>query len=287
MLSLTDFSKIVFGKEAEDFDGILMHPDQNDAFWQTRYGGYEAHDAVKNANIPILFITVFYDRYTGGIFHMWNTMEESTKSKSALVVTPYDHGSYMAYDNTQTISFRNGNLEGYQSNFAVKWFNAARGGHKPPFAPGNITYYRLFDEKWATETTWKADNKMTIPLGKGEITYLYNPYHSTAFKGGLSNHFGGSDYQDEPGKRYDIKTFYSEEFEKDIFVKGKMKARVLVKSDCEDTCFYVRLSIAKKEGDYGLRDDITKISNFDQSYQPNTEIALDFTFDEIAFQVKK
>lgn len=66
-----------------------------------------------------------------------------------------------------------------------------------------------------------------------------------------------------------------------------MKARVLVKSDCEDTCFYVRFNIAKKEGDYGLRDDITKISNFDQSYQPNTEIALDFTFDEIAFQVKK
>ena len=56
MLPLSDFSKTVFGEEAEDFNEILKHPDREDPFWQTRYGGGEAHDAIKHANIPILLV---------------------------------------------------------------------------------------------------------------------------------------------------------------------------------------------------------------------------------------
>ena len=66
-----------------------------------------------------------------------------------------------------------------------------------------------------------------------------------------------------------------------------MKAKLKVKSDREDTCFYMRLSICKEEGDLGLRDDITKISNFTDNYIKGSEIDVDFTFDPIAFTVKK
>ena len=61
MLPLSEFSKTVFGERAEDFDEILKHPDRHDAFWRTRFGGGEAHDAIKHADIPILLITGFYD----------------------------------------------------------------------------------------------------------------------------------------------------------------------------------------------------------------------------------
>ena len=47
------FSKTVFGECAEDFDEILRHPKRDDPFWNTRFGGGEAHDAIKHANIPI------------------------------------------------------------------------------------------------------------------------------------------------------------------------------------------------------------------------------------------
>ena len=76
-------------------------------------------------------------------------------------------------------------------------------------------------------------------------------------------------------------------FEEDTFVKGKMTARLRVRSDCEDTCFYIRLSLCKEEGYYGLRDDINQISNFAQSYVPGEEIEMDFSFDEHAFVIKK
>jgi predicted acyl esterase len=128
---------------------------------------------------------------------------------------------------------------------------------------------------------------MTFKLGEGEKTYTYNPYAPATFKGGLSTNFGGNAWQDEPNSRYDIISTFTPEFKEDTFIKGKMKAKLCVKSDCEDTCFYVRISLVKEQGDYGLRDDITQISNFSVDYKPNTEIELDFSFDEHAFVAKK
>ena len=119
------------------------------------------------------------------------------------------------------------------------------------------------------------------------MTYKYNPYAPASFKGGLSANFGGNEWQDEPNSRYDIISVYTPEFEEDTYIKGKIRARLRVSSDCEDTCFYMRLSLSKEEGDYGLRDDINQISNFDPEYTPNGEIEMDFTFDEHAFLVKK
>ena len=107
------------------------------------------------------------------------------------------------------------------------------------------------------------------------------------FKGGLSANFGGNSWQDAPNSRYDIVNFYTPEFDKDVFVKGKMKAKLKVSSDCEDTCFYIRLSLCKIEGDYGLRDDINQISNFNVDYKQNEELEMDFSFDEHAFVIHK
>ena len=49
----------------------------------------------------------------------------------------------------------------------------------------------------------------------------------------------------------------------------------------------MRLSLSMEEGDYGLRDDINKISNFVPDYKPNDKVEMDFTFDEHSFVVKK
>ena len=88
MLPLSAFSETVFGECAEDFDEILKHPHKNDDFWMTRYGGGEAHNAIRHTDIPILLVTGFYDIYTGGVFDMWNSLDDETKSKSALAVHP-------------------------------------------------------------------------------------------------------------------------------------------------------------------------------------------------------
>ena len=284
MLPLADFSKTVFGENADDFDEILRHPKHDDPFWNTRFGGGEAHDAIKHANIPILLVTGFYDIYTGGIFDMWNGLDEVTKAKSALVVHPFDHG---VTGDSQPIRFENGCLKAEFEHYSISWIDSVRGKSESPFECGKITYYKLFDNQWCCDDFYDANSTRRFQLGEGSVTYKYNPYAPASFKGGLSTNFGGNAWQDAPNSRYDIISLYTEEFEEDVFVKGKIKAKLKVSSDCDDTCFYIRLSLCKSEGDYGLRDDINQISNFDDCYNPGMTIEMDFYFDEHAFIIKK
>lgn len=279
MLPLTDFSKSVFEESAEDFDEILRHPDRNDPFWQTRYGGGETRDAIRHANIPILLVTGFYDIYTGGIFDMWNRLDESTKAQSALMVNPYNHSGK---PDGQPICFENATLAESFGNYTVAWCDAARGEGNYPVEQGKVTYYQLFGDRYLTDSFAPPASSMTLTLGEGERTYRYNPYAPATFRGGLSANFGGNAWQ-APPKRHDVLTFYTPAFEQDVFVKGKMSASLRVRSTAEDTCFYVRISLCKSEGDYGLRDDIQQISNFCADYLPGQTLDMDFHFDEHAF----
>lgn len=287
MLPLKNFSKTVFGENAEDFDLLLTAPDRENAYWNTRYGGNDARGATENVNFPILFTTGFYDIYTGGIFDMWNKMSEKSRKMSALVVSPYDHGD--SFDENDSIAFPNGKrLEAFGNRHLLEWFEYVRGVREnSPVKQGLVTYYTLFENQWKTDSFYTADKQLEIKLGEGSVTYRYDPDDAPRFKGGLSNNFGGSHFENPPFQRDDIVTVYTDAFSEDVLVKGKMKARLTVKSDCEDTGFYVRISIAKKDGDFGLRNDITSICYQHKDYIPDSFVTLDFSFDEHAFLIKK
>jgi len=284
LLPLSAFSKTVLGEPAADFDEILMHPDRNDPFWRTRYGGGEAFDAIRHARIPILLVTGFYDIYTGGIFDMWNTLDETTRAQSALAVHPYEHGGT---GNAEPVRFENSVLREVFPQYAVRWMNSVRNGTEPPFCKGKVTYYKLFGNEWCRDGFDPPAKKKRIPLGTGEISYRYDPNDPAFFPGGLSANFGGNEWQDPPYLRQDIISLFTPQAEQDVFIKGKMRAKPKVKSDCEDTCFYIRLGLCKQEGYYGLRDDINQISNFCADYIPGAEIEMDFAFDEHAIVLQK
>ncbi|MBQ4120363.1 MAG: hypothetical protein IJD45_08255 [Clostridia bacterium] len=284
MLPLSNFSKTVFGENDENLNEILKHPNKNDAFWNHDYQDGKKLGVVNNANIPILFVTAFYDIFTGGIFDMWNELDSETKAKSALAIHPFNHG---CHSELEPINFADGNMDIEYLDYPVKWIDHVRKKGEPPFKPGKITYYKLFDNKWCCDDFIEPKNHQKFILGNNTISYKYDPTNPASFKGGLSTNFGGNEWQDKPNLRQDIITVYTDKFEKDTFVKGKIKAKLKVKSDCEDTCFYMRLSLCKNEGDYGLRDDINQLSNFCENYKPNSDISMDFSFDEHAFVIKK
>lgn len=283
-LPLKEMSNYVLGEKAEDFDEILMHPNKDDPFWRTRFGGGESHDAIKHAKIPILLVTGFYDVFLGGVFDMWNGLDESTKSMCSLVVHPFDHGFN---GENQPIHFENGYIGEQFADYKLKWFDSIRNNIPALFEKGKVTYYKLFENKWCCDNFYDATGNVKFDLGKGIVSYCYDPKNPAYFKAGLSANFGGCAWQDEPNSREDIISLFTDEFEQDTFVKGKMKVRLNVKSSCEDTCFYVRLSLCKKEGYYGLRDDINQISNFVNNYVPDSEVVMDFNLDEHAFVIGK
>ena len=70
-------------------------------------------------------------------------------------------------------------------------------------------------------------------------------------------------------------------------MRGRMTAKLTVASDCEDTCFYVRVSVKKPDGKwYLLRDDITSILFQRDSYAPNETCSLAFRFADHAFRLE-
>lgn len=285
MLPLTDLPRKVFGEEAPDFDGIIRHPDKEDPFWRNSpLGGRTDYNALVHARIPILLITHFYDIYTGGIFDMWNSLDEETRAMSALVISPYDHGEQ---PESQPLQFPLGRISEAFPDCTTNWFEHIRRGKKSQIKLGQVTYYRFFENRWRTEEFKDGAELLAFPVGSGTCTYTYDPMDPAIFQGGLCTNFGGAAWQDEPGQRKDILTFYTPSFTEDTFIKGKMSGDFTVSTEAEDTCFYVRLSLCKAEGDYGLRDDIQSLVRQYPDYQPGRKITLKFFFDEHAFLVGK
>ena len=265
---------------------MLRSPRPEDPFWQTRNGGSDARGATDDLSFPVLFTTGFYDIYTGGIFDMWNKMTKESRERSALVVSPYDHEDRS--NEVSSILFPKGKrIEKFGEDYEIAWFEYIRKNNDPPFEVGRVTYYNLFENRWHTDDFKTEGDSITLSLGEETVSYTYNPFDPPRFKGGLSRAFGGSVFQNKPNSRHDIISIYTAPFVENTYIKGKMSAKLRVSSDCEDTCFYIRVSIEKEQGDFGLRDDITSLCYQLGEYSPNSTVSLDFSFDEHAFLIAK
>lgn len=285
ILPLLDFSKTVYGKNVPEFDNILKHPDPKDEYWNSIEGGVEIRDAIKNVKFPVLLEASLYDIFEGGVFRTWKGLSEETRNNSAFLVSAYNHHDE---EKSSPIKFPEGERkQKFGNEYDVAWFNAIRGKNPCPFEKGKVTYYNLFLNEWKTDDFEDGENSMKLKLGEGEKTYTYNPYNAPEFPGGLSSNFGDVTFQNKPNERYDVISLYTAPFEKDVIVKGKMKAELKVASDCPDTCFFMRISIEKHDGDFGLRDDITTLCYQLGDYKENSKVTLDFEFDEHAFLVRR
>ncbi len=293
---LTDLSKKVFGFSVPQFDTPLLYPEKSSAFWNTKAGGSEYRNAVVKAKIPLLIITSFYDIYTGGIFDMWKSIPTENRKNCAFVITPYTHNV-----NNGIVKFPNAALMEVDRFVDVNWFNHIRKNEKLNFVEkGKAKWYSLWQNKWITaDNLENAPNELKFYLNKNrtlgnsadvpsEITYAYDPKNPASFKGGITFGFGGMQEQDKPNSRADIISFESEPFTENTIVEGRMKVSLSVKTDCEDTCFYVRVNIVKSNGKiYSLRDDITSVLREVKNYKPNTQVQIDFEMVEHSFMFEK
>ena len=278
-LPLKGLSERIFGECAEDFEQMLEASSPSHEFWRTRFGGCETKDAVADADIPILLTTGYNDFYVGGLFKMWERMSEQTKEKSALLVSPYNHGD--GYNSEQGVLFPNGQRrQAFGEDYPIAWFDNIRKGSPIPYKKGVITYYRAFENRWESDFYGTPTKMLTLPLGDRAISFDYDPLHPPAFR---EEGLVAEDLQERP----DIVSVCTAPFEKDTFVKGQMRIKLTVESDCPDTSFYVRISIKKNSYTYVLRHDITSLCYQLGDYSAGSEVELDFCFDEYAFLIKQ
>ena len=275
---LQDLSLRALGERAEDFEEMLTAPRIEAPFWQTRYGGVEARGALDAADIPILLTTGYNDFYIGGMFRMWNEMQPSTRAKCAMLVSPYNHGQ--SYHPEKGLAFPGGSLaERFGGDLAPRWFDAVLKGEKPFVPTGKVAYYRAFEGKWAPDFYAGETGEITLSLSGGAHTLLYRPNDPPSF-------VPEGYFMPSPDGRADVLTLFTPPQKTDLFVRGQMRARLAVSSDCADTSFYIRVSVRTARGDYALRHDITSILYQKGRYRRGEKVVLDFTFDEYAFALK-
>ena len=278
-LPLKGLSERVLGDRAEDFEQMLEASSPLHEFWSSRFGGSDTKDAVTDADIPILLTTGYNDFYVGGVFKMWNRMSEQTRARSALLVSPYNHGD--GYNKDNGVPFPMGKRkQAFGEHYQLSWFDNIRNGSAIPYKKGTVTYYRTFEDRWQSDFYATPTKDLTVPLGDGTLSFEYDPEDPPAFRG------EGVFAEDFDGRK-DIVSVYLPPFEKDVFVKGQMRIKLAVESDRPDTSFYVRISIKKREYTYVLRHDITSLCYQLGEYKEGDVVLLDLCFDEYAFLIKE
>ena len=278
-LPIKELSKKCLGERADDFEQMLEAPSPTHEFWKTRYGGAETKDALSDADIPILLTTGYNDFYVGGVFDMWNRMNRQTRDKSALLVSPYNHGD--GYNREIGISFPNGQKRAaFGDDYRIVWLDNVRKGTPLPYKKGSVAYYRTFENIWGYDFYGRKTRSMNISLGQGKDSFTYDPSDPPAFRGeGL--------VAEEFLERKDVLSIFTPDFLDDTFVLGKMKMKLFVSTNCEDTSFYVRISLKKSDYTYVLRHDITSLCYQLGDYEAGSVAELEFSFDEYAFLVKQ
>jgi len=277
-LPLKDLSERVLADRAEDFEQMLFAQRKDHEFWNTRFGGKDARRAVVDATIPILLTTGYNDVYVGGVFDMWNAINEKNRKNCAMLVSPYNHGD--GYNAETGLYFENGKRAEQFKSYAIAFFDNVRLGTPLPFEKGVITYYRTFENRWQSDFYSPPVKMLPVSLEGGALSFTYDPKNPTTFSGE-----GNFESESLPSDSF-IRVF-TKAFERDVFIKGKIKLDLTVASDCEDTSFYVRLSLKNKKGAYVLRHDITSLCYQLGSYEKNKPVTLNFSFDEYAFLLKK
>ena len=306
-LPLKDFCKRRFGMPVSTLEEAWYHPRPDDPWWKTAgTAGGEYRRAHLESTVPVMMVTGFYDIYTEGMFNMWREMPPERRANCALVVDAFDHGGRRrkGVKETSPIYFPNGSR--YDSGAVdslLDWFDWCRGkGSLKKVRPGETLWYSMWENVWRSAPEMKdARNRLELyftsegrlvssPVNHNNeaVEFAYDPKNPPSFPGSGCLIIGGMYAQPKPGFRKDVLSFVSEPFSGRYIVRGKMKLDLTVTSDCDDTSFYVRTSICKRDGKwYTLRDDIKSISWDTSNYEPGTEAKISYALSDHAFAIEE
>ncbi len=270
------------GEDVPEFTNLLLNDEYND-FWKNDPRTYVGD----NLKIPTLFSEGWYDFYVDAMFSMWGRIPEETKAKSALVVGPWGHAT--AVSKNAEYPLENGNIP---ADYVVKFFNSVRDNTPyEEFELGKVNYYSIGGDYWTTDKPQKQELKLYFnndntlakeSLCVGRQSYIYDPdkplncfRHHNIFKA------------EEAGTVDGVLSFISAPFEADTDFYGKIKWNMKVKTDCDDTAFFMRVYMVEDGVAYNLTQTITSLSYMNKDYIAGEECQINVSTPPIGFTVKK
>lgn len=272
----------MLGVDVPEYTNQLLNCEYND-FWKNNSRTY----VCENLKIPVLFTEGWYDFYIDGMFSMWDRIPEETKSKSAFVVGPWGHATSVV--DTAEYPLKNGNIP---NDYIVNFFNSVRDNKEyKNFELGKLTYYSISGDFWKTgcessegmRLYFNSDNTLSSsPDTKGELSFEYNPEkvleyykYNTIFKAPKAGEFD------------EVLSFVSSPSDKTIDFLGKITWNMKVKTNCDDTAFFMRVYFVEDGVAYNLTETITSLSYIDANYTADSECMISIKTPPIGFTLKK
>ena len=282
------------GEDITWFSRELVH-DTYDSIWQSDCRTY----VMEKTKIPTLFIDGWFDFYTYGMCSMWKRLNQETKAQSCFLMGPYGHATAVASDFEYPLP--NGNIPGDPE---LDWFEHIRLGR--PFTQGKIgsfNYYDIGSDEWVAAEYEKDTVKKLLAehpersfrlyftkdrrlaagrREKGELSYIYDPEN---IPGGFRFQCMAKAF--EPGTVPGVTSFYSDPFEQTKRFFGEVKWHMKVRSDCEDTAFFMRIYLSEGGSDYIIAETITSLSYVCPDYIPGTVAEFEIKTQLAGFTVKR
>ncbi|MBQ6136748.1 MAG: CocE/NonD family hydrolase [Kiritimatiellae bacterium] len=290
---LVDFAKRYWGVDEPVFRNVVSHPRRDDPFWSSGEPGSGAcsRRGFLDSTMPVMLVTGAYDPFLEGMCDMWRETPRSRLANCSLLIDACDHDGKIPDEMKGTLGEfpGGGRLQDHDAIF--DWFEYCRTGKPSPTAPpGKVRIYSLWENAWIeSDMPPQGPRRVDFRLGEGARSWTYDPKRELPdFPGSGALCFGGMRFQPDPGWRDDVVSFVLPPVGERLDVRGRMEASLAVSSDCEDTAFYVRVSVDKGEGRwYLLRDDITSLCADGREYAPGTEKTVVLRMSDIAFRLEK
>jgi putative CocE/NonD family hydrolase len=246
-----------FPDQLQAYRDYLEHP-EFDAYWR-QLGYYPAARIAEMPDVPILFLTGWYDQFLDSTMDAFKAMSRWQKTPKRLIIGPWPHG----YGKSQcgAADFGPG-AELKEFEVQRQWFDrwmkgttaqepvvryfrmggGQKSAAKAVLAPGGA---------WLTSAQWPPQNTSTLTLhlaSSGRLgpalperteptTYSYDPTNPAP----PSGRYGPQCIQDQRTQRSDIVAFTSETLAKAVDVTGNVVLNLWASSTARNADFIVKL----------------------------------------------
>ena len=296
----------LWGGEVPWYREWISNPDNENGYWDTGFWA-ELRDVPSKIHIPIYLMEGWFDHHLESALQSFARLPDATKAVSVLEVGPWNHIMLPAIDGYADAK----NTACNRTNKLLDWFDLTVKQAAQP--EGEIRFYRVGADRWETAAAYPFPVEPLLRLGldvdsgskvlkeststAGTVSYTYNPNDPVPTIGAeallTTAEQRGSKQQPESDYRSDVCSFLSPPLEKALDVRGRVKVRLCVASNAEDTAFCAKLCEVMPNGKaYNLRTMISSLAYRNGAehrtpYTPGQFVELELESWDISWRFQK
>lgn len=259
----------LWGRRVPWYQDYITSTNADDAYWNE--GIWQLLKEIPGrVKVPIYLGEAWYDHHLGSAIETWLSLSPETRSKSTLLIGAWTHNFEPCMEDRTAEHLENNDIlrcfdwfydilvRGIQPEGAVKLYlsGADRWITRPQLREEHAPLRRFYLDRECL----LADR----PTKTGIVSFIYDPEDPVMSHGAESLLYTregvGSLRQPPVGNRSDVVSFVSQPLEEGLNIVGRIKVRLRVATDADDTAFVFKLMEVTPEGKaYNIRTGITTL----------------------------